>query len=248
MWRWLAAFFISGCALLFPAPPTMQSVFDPLPGDAPAKCLLVLLPGALDHEEVFRQRGFIDVVRRSGLSADVVAANATLAYYVDGTVGQRIEADVLGPLRKRGYQQVWLVGVSIGGLGSLQVTQLFPGRIDGILALAPFMASVSLGDEIPNAGGLQRWIPDLPAPLTEKNANRQLWSWLHDVVTGKVRGPELYVGYGDHDGLVGGDRVLASALPKDHVLSASGFHDWGPWLAMFGQFLERSEFQRRCGP
>ena len=247
-WLWLGTVLCaSGCKLFFPAPVVMRSVFDPLPGNAQAKCLIVLLPGYGDSAEAYRQQGFVDAIRRSGVSADIVAADATLGYYLRGTAPGRIEHDVVAPLRARGYAQLWVLGISMGGFGSIHYTQSFPQHVDGILALAPYVGDVSVENEIRGAGGLVKWTPDPAAPLTEDNYRRQTWSWLHQVVTGKQKGPEIYLGFGDQDRL-GRDSLLAAALPKDRVFSAPGGHDWPAWRELLRQFLQASEFQRRCAP
>ena len=251
MWRLgmlITGVLASGCKIFFPAPATMGSAFDPLPGSKQAKCLLVLLPGAGDTAQTFRTEGFVEAIQRSGASADVVAANATMGYYLRGIAPARVEADVVAPLRTRGYAQIWLVGISMGGFGALHYTQFFPDHVDGILALAPYLGDEAIGDEIRQAGGLKQWTPDPPAPITEANYQRQLWAWLNGLVTGKQQGPELYLGYADQDRLGPQAAVLGEALAADHVFHAPGGHDWPPWRALLDQFLRRSEFQRRCAP
>jgi pimeloyl-ACP methyl ester carboxylesterase len=244
----LTVVLASGCKIFFPVPSTMASAFDPLPPPKQAKCLMVLLPGAGDTAETFREKGFVEAIQGSGARVDVVAANATLGYYLRGTAAERIEIDVVAPLRTRGYEQIWVLGISMGGFGAFHYTQFFPEHVDGILALAPYLGDLSLGREIRDAGGLAKWTPDPPAPIVEDNYQRQLWSWLHNVTTGKQPGPQIYLGYGDQDGLGAQDALLAQALPPDHVFHAPGGHDWGPWRALLLQFLRSSEFQRRCAP
>ncbi len=226
----------------------MHSVFDPLPGTKQAKCLMVLLPGAGDVAGTFREEKFVEAMQKSGASADVVAANATLGYYLRGIAPERIELDVIAPLRSRGYEQIWVTGISMGGFGSLHYTQSYPEHIDGILALAPYLGDKPILKEIKDAGGLAKWTPDPLVKLDEDNYQRQLWSWLHGVLVTKTKGPEIYLGYGDSDGLGVADSLLAQSLPEDHVFHAPGGHDWPPWLQMFEAFLKNSEFQRRCAP
>lgn len=241
-------FVVSGCKLFLPAPVPMGSAFDVAPKGAKAKCLLVLLPGAGDTAETFREQGFVEEVHKSGASADVLAANATMGYYFRGFAAQRIEEDVVGPVRARGnYEQVWLVGISMGGFGTFHYTQFFPEHVDGILALAPYLGDKSLGQEIRDAGGLAKWTPDAAAPITEDNYQRQLWSWLKRVTVEKQPGPAIYLGFGDEDGLGPQDGLLGAVLPKEHVFHAPGGHDWPPWKSMFTQFLQTPEFKARCG-
>ena len=242
----LALVVLPGCKLFFPAPTPMTAQLDVFK-EGKAKCLVVLLPGAGDTGAAFREEGFVEMIRKSGVSADIVAADATLGYYIRGSAPQRIEEDVVAPLRARGYEQVWVFGISMGGFGSLHYTQSFPEHVDGVFSLAPWLGAPALAEEIKKAGGLEKWTPDPPAPINEENYQRQLWSFLHRVTTTHT-GPELYLGYGDQDSLGVQDGVLANALPKDHVFSAPGGHDWPPWRKLLEQFLAASEFQRRCAP
>jgi pimeloyl-ACP methyl ester carboxylesterase len=237
---------LAACSLA-PAPTPMTKTFEGQPGAAPARCLVVLLPGAGDLASTFRKEGFIAGIQRSGASVDIVAADATVGYYYRGVVVERIAADVLGPLRGR-YEQVWMMGVSMGGFGSLHYAQQHADEVDAVAVFAPYLGSRRLGEEIRSAGGLARWTPDPPAPITKKNYQRQLWSWLHRVTRGAEKGPTLYVGYGDDDRLAPQDALLAAALPQANVFHAQGGHDWPVWRELLQQFLQRSQFTSRCAP
>jgi pimeloyl-ACP methyl ester carboxylesterase len=91
-------------------------------GPAPARCLVVLLPGAGDRMGAFTDEGFVAAIRSSGASVDVLSADATMGYYFRGIVGERLEHDLLASARA-GHEHVWIVGVSMGGFGSLHYTQ-----------------------------------------------------------------------------------------------------------------------------
>ena len=241
----LVALLSSGCRLL-PAPIPMTSVRYPMPDKDWAKCLVVLLPGAGDRGDTFHEEGFVEAIQKSGVSVDILAADATMGYYFKGIAAERLDADVIVPARAGGYEQVWVIGISMGGFGSLDYAQRHSERVDGILTLAPYLGANSLGEEIRSAGGLTKWRPDPNETITEANYQRQLWSWLHRVVTGKTRGPAIYLGFGVDDGLGAQDAVLAEALPRDHVLHAPGGHDWPPWRNLLQQFLQHSDFKARC--
>ena len=51
---------------------------------------------------------------------------------------QPIEHDVVWPARAQGYEQVWMVGVSMGGFGTLHYASMFPRSLDGIYALGRY--------------------------------------------------------------------------------------------------------------
>ena len=238
---------LAACSLA-PAPTPMTKTFIKSPATtAPARCLVVLLPGAGDRASTFREEGFIRELQGSGASVDIVAADATLGYCYRGVAVERIATDVIGPLRGQ-YEQVWMMGASLGGFGSLHYAQQHAGEITAVAVFAPYLGKRRLGKEIKKAGGLARWTPDPPAKITKKNYQRQLWSWLHRVTSGAEQGPTIYLGYGDDDRLAPQDALLAAALPQDQVFHARGGHDWPVWRDLLRQFLERSQFKARCAP
>jgi len=220
---------------------------DKFSGEAQAKCLLVFLPGSGDRAEHFRRNGFVKAVRARGLSVDLISADATNTYYWKRSVTQRLEEDVIGPARARGYQETWLVGNSLGGMGSLSSAQRRPGQLQGILALAPFPGpDDGVKKEVRASGGLASWEP---GPATDGEAfDGAVWRWLKDVTVKGEAGPELFVGWGEGDKFARDDAMMSAALPKDRVFVSKGGHNWKTWRGLFDQFLERSTFAQRCAP
>lgn len=244
----LSMTLLSGCLKWLPAPTPMRAVKDELTG-ARARCLVVFLPGAGDEAEVFAEEGFVRALRQRGLSVDVVAANATMGYYFRGQLTERLDRDVVTPARAKGYEQTWVVGISMGGMGTLLYSRERPAHVDGVLALAPYLGSGGLLKEIRDAGGLARWqAPARADPLTEDNYQREIWRWLQAVTAGREPGPVLYLGYGQQDRLADEDALLAQALPEGHVYLTDGGHEWDPWRRLFDQFLSRSRFTESCAP
>jgi pimeloyl-ACP methyl ester carboxylesterase len=241
--RFLPVLLLLACRLA-PAPVPMARAVAPASGDGPARCLMVLLPGGGDKMEKFAEEGFVAAIRASGLSVTVVSADATVGYYARGILGERLERDVMAPSRP-GHEHVWLLGVSMGGLGTVHYTQQYPEHVDGILALAPYLGRHRLVNEIRDAGGLARWSPDPPAPLTRKNYQRQLWSWLHRT-TAAGDGPVILLGYGRDDALAFADGVLAEALPGDRVFTRPGKHDWPVWRALLADMLRHPALLASC--
>lgn len=236
------ASLLLACRLL-PAPTPMAAQVDRL-APAPARCLMVLLPGAGDRMGKFAEEGFIAAIRATGASVDLVAANATMGYYFRGTVADRLERDVFAPHRP-GHERVWILGVSMGGFGALHYASQHADSVDGVIVLAPYLGDRDLAAEIQRAGGLARWTPDPPAPPTRRTYQRQLWSWLHRATAPDARAPALFVGHGDDDIKTAG-RVLAAALPADHVFHAPGGHDWPVWRGLLRTILAHPEFTRSC--
>lgn len=236
---------LPACQLL-PAPTPMAHTLARQPGPAPARCLVVLLPGAGDRMGAFADNGFVAAIQASGASVDILSADATMGYYFRGVVGDRLEQDLLASARA-GHEHVWIVGVSMGGFGSLHYTQQHPEHVDGVIALAPYLGDRKLGEEIVRAGGLARWTPDPPAPLTKKNYQRQLWSWLHARTADRSADAlPILLGYGDDDRLAPQDHILAEALPPDQVFHVPGGHDWPVWRTLLRSALQHPAFTRSC--
>ena len=233
----LAAFTaLSGCYR--PPPATAPLATLRLGGPAAeSRTLVIFLPGRGDSPENFDRHGFARAVRERGLPVDLLAVDAHLGYYLNGTVIERLETDVIAPARARGYRRIWLVGISIGGLGSLLYLRAHPGVVSGVVLLAPYLGERDVTDEIAAAGGLGRWQPvDLPS---DRFHPRQLWRWLQETYAG-LSAPSatpLYLGYGTRDRFVAGDRLLAAVLPPERVFTTPGGHRWDPWRRLWDTFL-----------
>jgi S-formylglutathione hydrolase FrmB len=131
-----------------------------------------------------------------------------------------------------------MVGVSMGGFGALHYAASFPSRIDGVLALAPHLGEETVLQQLRDAGGLERWQP----PDGRGNYTVNTWRWLKR----QTRVP-IWVGYGEQDPITGQPLLLASALPREHVLHREGGHTWSTWRKLWTQFLDAPEFRERCG-
>jgi pimeloyl-ACP methyl ester carboxylesterase len=235
-WRSLLALlpFVSACKAFFPAPAPMQSLPYPAQAQARAPALLVLLPGRGDNAESFEEHGFISAVHDRKLPVDVVAADATFGYYVKETLHERANQDVLDPLLAKGYEHVWLGGISMGGLGSLLLAKDHPGKIEGVILFAPYLGEEEVVQEVERAGGLAQWQP----PVGETDYQRALWRDLKALTSGEQRGPAIYLAFGEQDRFARGHRLLAAALPPERVLRTEGKHDWPPWQKLWGTFLD----------
>jgi pimeloyl-ACP methyl ester carboxylesterase len=238
--------FMSGCAGMLPAPSPMRSIAYAA-NQTPAKCLFVMLPGMGDHAETFEQRGFVETLRKSGRSIDIIAADATFGYYMKGTMLERLATDVIAPARERGYQEIWLTGPSMGGFGSLFYSRAHTADVTGVLAIAPFLGDRGLIEEITKAGGLKNW--QAPARVEEMNPDnyqREVWRWLQAVTQGKEPAPLIFTGYGTADKLVAADSLLAAELPPARVFLTDGKHEWPAWQRVLQSFLAAPDFSSHC--
>lgn len=237
----------AGC---FPAPVPMRAVRYDAPAAAPARCLLVLLPGVFDSAEDFEKEGMLATIRASGLSVDVVASHATLGYYRRGMMPEQLFVDVVRPAKaRRAYEQTWLVGVSMGGLGALLGAQHHASELAGVVALAPYLGRDETIAAIDKAGGLDAWTAPPAAPTNEDNYDTQLWRWLKSATHGEVPSPEITIGWGRRDERMRrADALLGAQLPRERVFLDEGAHEWSSWNRLLARILREGTLARSCKP
>lgn len=234
---------VSGCFRLR-EPVTPMAVLDVSPVAAPASpCVVVFLPGRRDSPGAYRRHRFAEMAAAAGVSARYVEADAHLGYYQDEKISKRLTQDVIGPARAAGARKIWIVGISMGGLGGLLMAREDPG-VAGVLALAPFLGDTEPG-LVARAGGLAAWKPGSKRAVADWE--RELWGWLQKYAAeGAVR-PPVFLGFGLSDDFAPVDRLFGDALPPGRVFTAKGGHAWSAWTALWRQFLAGGFLQRECG-
>ncbi|MEO8277025.1 MAG: alpha/beta hydrolase-fold protein [Thermoanaerobaculia bacterium] len=210
---------------------------------AKSRCLAVLLPGRWDEPERFREAGFARAVAERDLDVDLVAVDSHLGYFRDRSIVERLRLDVIAPAKASGYDTIWIVGTSLGGLGGLLYLRDHPEDLSGVLALAPYLGESELIGEIEAAGGARKWTP--PASYAATDIGRELWSWLTPWLAGPQSVP-LHIGWGSQDKLGRSNRLVADALPTAEVYNVAGGHDWKTWEELWEAFLDRTPICRRA--
>ena len=234
----LVSLFAGGCNLFLRATPTpLPTQTTRISDAAPRETLVVFLPGRGGSMNDFRDEGLLKIMNEAGVRADVVSVDAHLGYYYRRTVIDRLKADVFIPARAQGYRRVVLVGLSLGGLGSLLTERDQPGSADALVLLAPYLGDKStLFAQIESAGG--------PAAWSKANAPRlgvieeELWSYIG---ARHADLPHTWLLYGRQDSLAPGHRLFATLLPDDHVIAIDGAHDWKTWRVLWKSVCEHSE-------
>lgn len=228
----LAAGLAAGCIGLRPAETPMPTR-TLVAGSAADRCLLLLLPGRGDGMDDFARAGFAETARRQGIEAQVVAVDAHMGYFRDRSVLRRLAEDVIEPARQRGVEEIWWVGVSLGGMASLLVLDEHPEAVDGVVLLAPFLGDGPMVDSVVTAGDLAVWRDDPVLPGGPDDLWRRLWLDLQRRSEEAVDRPPIYLGFGDGDRYRAAHRVLAGALPEERVLVVRGGHDWDTWSRLW---------------
>ena len=173
------------------------------------------------------------------LNVELIAADAHLGYYLEGgyrTLPLRLYQDVVLPAMARGRQKIWLVGTSLGAMGSLAYAKRYPETVAGVVLLGPYLGEEPILDEIERAGGLAAWSPTQSAGYEYEV---HTWQWLKLVANAaNPRRLEIYLAYGQRDRYAKVSHLLAAVLPSDHVLTdKEGEHDWSAWLALWRRLL-----------
>ena len=230
----------SGCVYLRAPETPMPTVFH-ASASGDAAHLIVLLPGLADGPEDFADNGFVDAIRRANPRFDVVATDAHFGYYRTRTLGERLYADVLEPAAAR-YDEIWLVGISLGGIGGAIYAQEHPGAIDGLILLAPYMGDDDIARDVAAAGGLASWTPP-PLESIEGEDRRkfhEVWRFYRGYVTDPANMPRLYLGYGEQDDFAPAIGLVAAALPPEQVQTRAGGHRWSVWRPVFEALVQRA--------
>jgi pimeloyl-ACP methyl ester carboxylesterase len=217
----------------------MDIVQDRAPSSGSARPLLVLLPGAYMRAQDFVAHGFIDAVRRTGQPIDIIAADTGMECYLDGSIVERLHAEVVAPNLSAGAPRIWLAGISLGGLGALLYTQARPDLVEGLLLMSPFIGTRGAVAEVLKAGGFQDWQPPAGDAAT---GEQRLLQWLKTYPADTSAWPRLYLGYGSDDRFAACYRLLAELLPVEDVVATSGGHDWKTWKVLWAQLLSKTQF------
>ncbi len=238
--QWLGRLMLAAATILpascsWVAKAPMDVLYYPADEGQTQKNLFVFMRGMGGSHRSFAEEGLVADVRTAGLPFDMAAPNAHLGYYARRTLIERLKADVIDPARRQGKDNIWLVGFSMGGLGSLLYLKGHPEDVDGVCVIAPFLGDNDIIEEIRSAGGVRAWQPGDYDP--DDDYQRMLWHWIKDNVSGDSPVP-IFLGYGTDDRLAPGGALLAEVLPKDHVVTMPGGHDYPTFKALWKRFLE----------
>jgi pimeloyl-ACP methyl ester carboxylesterase len=204
------------------------------PGDG--NTLLVMLPGAGSEAADFARHGLVAAAQRAVPGLDVVAVRPDIELYLDGRIIEVLHEEVILPALARGYTRLWLLGISLGGMGALLYASAHAEHIEGVLLLAPFLGTRGTIAALERAGGLATAsVENAAATPTEA----RLLGWLQAHLQAGAARPALYLGYGEADRFAPGHLLLAGHLPPARVVTVPGGHDWPSWSALWNALLAR---------
>ena len=220
----------------------IRSIYQSAPSGEPGPALLAMLPGTGRDVGEFVAHGLVSAVHDRHLPVDVVAAQPELDLYLEA--GSLYDT-LIAPAMARGYRRLWLLGVSLGGMGALLYAAARLAPVHGLVLLAPFLGTPGTLAEVSAAGGITGWPPqNSRATAVEKT----MLLWLQSFLTrSPERRPAFYLGYGRQDRFARALGHLSRHLPQEQLVAAEGTHDWATWLLLWHRILERHPFAAGIG-
>ena len=150
----------------------MNTIHIKMHADDIAPLLVIMLPPFDSPMEDFIAQGFVKTIRESNLDADILLANAHFGYYKNRCLEDRLYEDVILKAKACGYHNIWLVGISMGGVGSLVFLRKYSEAVNGVVLISPFLAQPEIYDEIKNAAGRENGSRRGRFSVKRKNSER----------------------------------------------------------------------------
>jgi len=210
----------------------MRTILEPAQTGVMAPTRVLLLPAAYTSPDDFLREGFVGAARDRVLAVDLVFVELKLQYLTDRTVLRRLRHEVVLPARALGCRSIWLGGISLGGFVALAYAERYPGEIDGLCLLAPYLGNHIVTSEIERANGIHEWTP---GELADDDDERRIWRFIKEH---RARPSPLHLGFGRDDRFAASHRMMASALAPESVDVVSGGHEWPVWRQLWGNFLD----------
>jgi pimeloyl-ACP methyl ester carboxylesterase len=199
---------------------------------AEAPTCIVLLPGAGNAAQDFETAGFGAAVHARGLPVELVPVELEFSHLTDRSVLERLRRGPCEAARAAGHRAVWLAGVSLGGFVALAFAERYPGELDGLCLIAPYLGTRLVTGEIGRAGGLACWNA---GAVADDDEERRIWCFIQ----ARLSRPSIFLGYGSEDRFADSQRLLAAALPPASVVVVDGGHEWPVWRRVWELFLDR---------
>lgn len=199
-----------------------------------AETLIVLLPAAYAPPEDFIREGFVKAVHERQLPIDLIMAELSFDHIANQTALTEIHTDLIQPALGKGYKNIWLAGISIGGYVTIAYANRYPAKLAGLLLLAPYPGNRITTGEIAQAGGILEWLPEAVADDDTELGN---WSWLK--ANANAKDIEIHLGYGKDDRFAKSHFMMAQVLPVARVDKITGGHTWPVWQQLWHNFLDK---------
>lgn len=226
---------LGGCGLVKrvfgddPSGPIDQvTMFAPRTGQR----LVVVLSGKGDSLGSLQDSGVAEAIQGEWPDADVTLAVLPLPLYEIGEAMPRLRNEIIAPAKGKHYKEIWLVGASLGGMGAILYDTTYPGKVDGIVLLSPYLGDKDIQHEVLDAGGPATWNPGPREKVNETTWQREIWRHIHDWATQPSTNRRVWLAYGEKDKFRDSMDILAPAMAKGHVITEPGKHKWSTWTPL----------------
>lgn len=243
-------FAVAALALLVGACAAGGDVRKPIPTEffaakQTATRLVVMLPGRGDNLPSLKRKGLASIIQKAWPDADVILTGLTMPFYRQGRAPTRLHDEVIAPTLKVGPRKIWLMGISLGGMGALLYEHDYPGQVDGMLLMSPYLGDDAVQNLIRRAGGLQNWNPGPSRPLGPDTFQHELWRTLKNISEDPERSQVFWLAYGADEPFRTSIELMSPMLPAENVVMLPGQHNWSLWTTATGVLLERVSRVRR---
>ena len=199
------------------------------------RSLVVLFPTMGGKGSHYETQGFLDEVWERGFEASLEVLDVKPSLYLGSRIVELVKTEVIEPAKTEGFEEIYLVGISMGGHGVLLYATTYPEDVDGIVLLAPFISGDTASEAIDEAGGLDTW-EDCPFLAWTHACN--LWKALQVYVTDPWNQRKVVLGFGTEDIFVEQCRVLGDVLLPEQVFTVPGEHNWATWKELFSKVAD----------
>lgn len=235
---------IVGLSLLLGACAAGGDVRKPIPSEFfaaknPSHRLVVMLPGRGDDLQSMKHKDVASIIQQSWPDADVILTGLTMPFYREGRAAQRLHDEIIEPARSAGAKEIWLMGISLGGMGCVLYEHEYPGQTQGLLLLSPYLGDQAIQTKIRDAGGLQAWQPGPQQALNSKTFQHELWRTLKDVSENSSRAKDVWLIYGADEPFREPIELVTPWLPPDHSIMLEGNHNWDLWVPAMTRLLKQ---------
>ncbi len=205
----------------------------------PAHRLVVMLPGRGDDLDSLKRKNVAAIIQESWPDADVILTGLTMPFYREGRASNRLHDEIVAPAQANGKREIWLIGISLGGMGGLLYEHEYPGRVAGLLLLSPYLGDDGIHSQIREAGGLQAWQPGPTQTLNSDTFQYELWRTLKVLTGNPKRARDVWLAYGADEPFRKPIEMVSSSLPSGQVLMLPGEHDWSLWIPAITRLLDQ---------
>jgi pimeloyl-ACP methyl ester carboxylesterase len=218
---------VSNCVFLKPASTPIPSKYYNYSDSN--STLVLLLPGFGDSPTSFIKHGTVEQIMACRPNSNILGVDSHFAYFRNSTLVERLHEDIIKPASDAHMQNIWIMGISMGGLGSLLYQLQHPDEIEAVVVMAPYIGE---WDELNAYRTGQKSLRESTNPVFIK-----LWDGLTNI---SLTDPAITLAFGEDDKANKQLRWFASLLDEIKVVRTSGGHRWTVWNKLWPETLRRS--------